>query len=198
MLIQFNFVDALIGLGALVMLLPFLWRWKHKFAYLLFFAIFWVYLLALTQFAIFPIAISPNTGEAIFTPSINLVPFYFGSCFKNMPGLCMRTLLENILLTVPFGFGINFLTRVRARNFTWLAIAIGIGFEASQLIISLIVRNGFRAVDINDAILNAAGVLIGYALFRLFARIYMKTANHFGLKSKWLLADIYEVTAKNT
>ncbi len=196
MLIRFGLFGWLLGAGILAALLPFVWRRKRSLASLLFFSVFWVYLLAVVQFVIFPIAITSNPAGASFTPSINLVPFYFGSCFKNMPGLCAQGLLQNILLTIPFGFGLNFLLRVKPGNFLWLACAVGIGFELSQLVISLIFRSGFRAVDINDAILNATGVLLGFTLFRGFAIIYMKATERFRLKHKGLFADIYEVVTQ--
>ncbi len=196
MLIRFGLWGWLVGASVLAVLLPFVWRRKHNLAALLFFSAFWVYLLAVVQVIIFPIAVSASPGGTPFSPSINLVPFYFGNCFKNMPGQCAQGLLQNILLTIPFGFGLNFLTRVKPGIIPWLAGAVGIGFELSQLVISLIFRSGFRAVDINDAILNAAGVLLGYVLFRGFAMYYILATGRFGLKHKGLFADIYDVVTQ--
>jgi len=110
-----------------------------------------------------------------------------------MPGLCVRSILDNIILTIPFGFGVNFLVRVKPKNVFWLSTAVGLGFELSQLILSTVFRSGFRAVDINDAILNATGVLLGYAFFRAFAWSYLKATEHFSIKHKWLFAEIYDV-----
>jgi glycopeptide antibiotics resistance protein len=193
LLIYFDEYDLLIGFGILIVLLPILWWRKHNLSYLLFFSIFWVYLLAVVQVVFFPIAINTDYSGAAFMPSINLIPFYFGSCFSNMPELCVRGIVDNIILTIPFGFGVNFLVRVKPRNFFWLAIAVGLGFEFSQLMLSIAFRSGFRAVDINDAILNVTGVLLGYAFFRAFAWSYLKATEHFGIKHKWLFADIYDV-----
>ena len=193
MLVGFYWYDLLIGIGILILFLPVLWWRKHNLSYLLFFSIFWVYLLAVVQVVFFPIAINTDYGGATFTPSINLIPFYFGSCFSYIPELCVRGFIDNIILTIPFGFGVNFLVRVKPRNFFGIAIAIGLGFEFSQLMLSIAFRSGFRAVDINDAILNATGVLLGYALFRAFAWAYLKATEHFRIKHKWLFADIYVV-----
>lgn len=191
MLIYFDAYDFLIGVGILVVLLPILWWKKHSLVYLLFFSVFWAYLLAVVRAVFFPFVINTDHAGTIFTPSVNLIPFYFGSC--SMPELCIRGILENIILTIPFGFWINFLVKIKPRNFFWLALAVGLGFEFSQLVISLVFRSGFRAVDINDAILNATGVLLGYALFRAFAWVYLKATEHFGIQHKWLFADIYDV-----
>jgi hypothetical protein len=35
-------------------------------------------------------------------------------------------------------------------------------------------------MDVNDALLNTLGVLIGYALFRVFAWLYRWAAGHLG------------------
>jgi glycopeptide antibiotics resistance protein len=191
MLIYFDVYDLLIGIAILCILLPVLWRWKHSLSYLIFFSIFWVYLLAVVQAVIFPIAINTDNGNGLFTPSINLIPFYFGSC--PMPDVCIRDMLENIILTIPFGFGINFLVRVKSKNILWPALAVGLGFELSQLVISLVFKSGFRTVDINDVIFNCTGVLLGYMFFRAFARVTLKTAEYYKIKCKGLFADVYEV-----
>jgi glycopeptide antibiotics resistance protein len=193
LLIYFDEYDLLIGVGILCVLLPVMWWRKHSLSYQLFFSIFWVYLLAVVQAVIFPIAINTAYGVATFTSSINLIPFYFGSCFSQMPELCVRGIIDNIILTIPFGFGVNFLLRIKPRSFFWLAIAVGLGFEFSQLLVSIAFRSGFRAVDINDVILNATGVLLGYALFRVFAWVSIKATELFGIRPKWLFADIYDV-----
>lgn len=191
MLIYFDAFDLLIVVAILCVFLPVIWRWKHSLSYLLFFSIFWVYLMAVLQAVIFPIAINTDNGNGLFTPSINLIPFYFGSC--SMPGDCLRHIVENIILTIPFGFGINFLVQVKSKNILWLALTVGLGFELTQLAISLAFKSGFRTVDINDVIFNSMGVLLGYGLFRAFAKVYLKTAENYKIKYKGLLADVYEV-----
>jgi glycopeptide antibiotics resistance protein len=191
LLIYFDETGFLIGMGILGVLLSLLWRRKHSLSYLLFFSIFWVYLLVVVQSVIFPIYI--NLDRSDFSPSINLVPLYFGDC--SIPELCVRGILENMILTVPFGFGINFLVRVSQSRIPWLALAVGLGFELSQLVLSLVGRSGFRAVDINDALLNAAGVLLGYALFRGFGWIYVKAVERLAITPRGLFAAVYEVVS---
>ena len=110
-----------------------------------------------------------------------------------MPELCVRAIIDNIFLTIPFGFGLNFLARVKPRNFLWLAVAVGLGFEFTQLVLSIAFRSGYRAVDINDVLLNATGILLGYALFRAFAWATIKVTEHFCIKHKRLFADIYAI-----
>jgi glycopeptide antibiotics resistance protein len=190
-LIRFDESDFLVGIGILCGLLLVLWWRKRSLSYILFFSIFWVYLLVVVKTVIFPIAVNTDYSSPGIMPKINLIPFYIRYC--SVLRLCIIEIAGNIILTIPFGFGINFLAKVKPRNFLWLALAIGFGFEFSQLLISLVFRSGFRTIDINDVMLNATGVLIGYALFRAFAWAYLKIADYFEIKHKWLFADIYAV-----
>ena len=192
-MVYFEPYDFLIGVGLLALLLPVIWWRKRNFSYLLFFSLFWLYGLAVVQAVIFHFVINTSDTAAGFAPSINLIPFYFGECFTYLPALCIRGIAENILLTIPCGFGINFLTTLRPRAVFWLALAVGVGFELAQLCISLLFHSGFRAVDINDAMLNAAGFCLGYAAFRAFAWGYISLIEHFRFKPKWLFADIFNI-----
>ena len=191
MMIDFGGKDLLIGIGILCILLPVLWWQKRSLSYLIFFSIFWVYVLTVVQVVIFPIAIGTQSFSSGFFPRINLFPFYFGDC--SMVNLCMRGIVQNIALTIPFGFGINFLIRIKPKNISWVALAVGCVFEFSQFVISLVFRSGFRATDINDVILNGIGILIGYASFRMFAWLYVKMIDHFHFRHRLIFADVYEV-----
>lgn len=191
-MIDFGSNHLLLGIGLLGVLLPVLWRRRRSLSFLLFFSLFWFYLLAVASVILFPIVINTDYSGEISKPSINLVPFYFQGCFRDA-GLCLRGILENIALTIPFGFGMSFLCRVKPKNIPCIALGVGIALELSQLIISMVFQSSFRAVDINDTILNSAGVLIGYALFRLFAWFYLTITDHFKIRHSMIFADIYEV-----
>ena len=105
------------------------------------------------------------------TSSVNFIPFYFGQF-----GLGERELLflfYNTILTLPFGFGINFLTSMSFKKMVRVSIFLGLGLEVAQFLISLVLGYPYRVVDINDSIFNACGVLLGYGLFKLFARMYL-------------------------
>jgi glycopeptide antibiotics resistance protein len=146
------------------------------------------------QSVIFPIWINIDNSSPVFSPSINIIPLYFGDC--SVPDNCYSSIIDNIILSIPFGFGINFIVRVKPRYITWLAIALGLIFESSQLIPNLIFGGGFHVVDINDVIFNATGVLIGYGLFRLFALAFITIKNIFVVSPKWIFEDIYNVVLK--
>jgi len=123
----------------------------------------------------FPLEISGSFSDARrhlpILSSVNFVPFYFGQFGLTAGGL--KFLFYNILLTMPYGFGINFLTRMNAKKIVRVSIFLGLGLEMAQLLLSLALRYPYRVVDINDAIFNAFGAILGYGLFKLFARLYL-------------------------
>ena len=192
-LILFDTLDLFVGLVILACLLFVIWRRGRSLPYLLFFSVFWMYLLVVVSKVVLPIVIGLNDSNAAFSPDINLVPFQYAAC--SMPARCAAEVIQNMLLTVPFGFGINFLLRVKPRSLVWLAPATGLALELAQLAVTVIFKSHFHVFDINDVISNGLGVLIGYAIFRVFAWGYVKLADHLGLTQQWLLADIYAVAS---
>lgn len=126
--------------------------------------------------------------------SVNLVPFYFGQYVLTARGLTSYT--HNVLLTMPFGFGLNFIRRVRFKTLFKISVIIGLGIEFIQLIISLLLRFPYRVVDINDSLFNIIGVLIGYGLFRVFERMYLGITQRLKLAYKGLWLYIYDIVSQ--
>jgi glycopeptide antibiotics resistance protein len=194
-------MEWLIGVAILIVLLPILLRRKYSPSYLFFFSVFWVYLLILVSVTIFPIPL-PDAGmfltkqQITFVLShINFVPFkYLSDPYVN-PHIVFREIFQNVLLTIPFGFGISFIAQFKARDYLWLAIAVGLAIEIAQLVISLDV-GAYRTVDITDVLLNATGVLLGYLFFRAFAWLVSKMTQRFGIKRSSFLAYVQEVASK--
>ena len=195
-------VNALpIAIGVLVVVLVILWFKKHRLSYLLCAAIFGIYLLFAIAQTFFPIAVSGNYVDSMrqipFTSFINLNPFYFGGFGATFQDSSF-TFFLNILLTVPFGFGINFLVGIRPKNILWLAIGVGLVTELTQLVISLLLRYPYRFIDINDVIMNALGILIGYSIFRILAWLYVWVINHIQIRLRGLPAYIYEIASRES
>jgi glycopeptide antibiotics resistance protein len=193
---------SLLPLGiALLALLGLIRLYRTRsLSYLLCFVVFGVYLLFAVDKAFFPIEISGDYADTMrqvpFTSFINLVPFNFGFSLSEMPELVVMQMYQNILLTVPFGFGLSFVARVRPKEFAWIIPATGVGIEAAQLIISLILRYPYHVIDVNDAILNASGVLIGYILFRLFAGVYAWAVRRLDIAPGGLPGYVYDVASR--
>jgi glycopeptide antibiotics resistance protein len=194
-MINFSYVHLLIGIFVLVIALVVLWKRKKSFSYLLCFSVFWVYIIYVASVIVFPFPVLGNYPYPNFKPSINLVLFDFGSC--QMMSLCLRNIFENILLTTPFGFGISFIVRLNPKDFLWLAFLVGFVFEITQLVISFLVRSAFRVVDINDVILNAVGVFLGYGFYRIFGWLYLLATQKFGIRRRHLFDYIYNVVSSS-
>lgn len=202
MLVQFHDVRIAtlpLGIVILIVLLFISWRKKRSPSYLGCLAVFGTYMLFALDRAFFPIIIDEMFAQTStfegFLRAVNFVPFNFD--FGFIPQMVLLQIVMNVLLTVPFGFGISFVAPVRAKDFLWLSLAVGLGIETIQLIIGLLLRYPYRVIDVNDAILNALGVLIGYGIFRIFARLYLWAMQRLGIRHRGLAAYIYEV-AKRT
>ena len=191
MMVDFTNFDLLVGIIALAMVLIILWKKNKSFSYLFFFSVFWIYIMGVVSVVVFPFVVGiPNPN---FKASVNLIPLNFGYCHPAMLSLCISNLYENVLLTIPFGFGISFIVRIKSKNIFWLAIAVGFALELTQLIMSFATRNAFRVVDINDVILNAIGVLLGYGIFRIFGWLYLYVTNKFKIQRRQIFIYIDDV-----
>jgi glycopeptide antibiotics resistance protein len=125
---------------------------------------------------------------------VNLVPFIFWG------NPAAREIIEfiayNILLTIPFGFGINLLANIKPQKILFLCVAVGIGSELLQLVISFLISYPYRVIDINDMWSNALGVLLGYLIFRLFGYIYIRVTESLKLEHDGLFLYIYETVLR--
>lgn len=189
-MIDFSYTHLLVGIIVLLIALIILWKQEKDLSYLFCFSVFWIYLIKVAGVIIFPFPIFEDYSYLNLKPNINLVPFDFGSC--EMMNICLRNIYENILVTVPFGFGISFIARLKPRDFIWLGFLVGLAFEGIQLIISLI-ASPFRVIDINDVILNTFGVFIGYGFYRIFGWLYLLATQKFEIRHKYLFAYIYSI-----
>lgn len=165
---------------------------KNKDPFQVFFVfVFGVYIINVVSVVVFPFPIGYDVSD--FKLNINLIPFDFGYCDAFSLELCIREIYQNILLTIPFGFGINFIARIKPKNILWLAFGVGFAFEFVQLVISIIVRSPFRAVDINDLILNAIGVLLGYGIFRIFGIMYLHVVQRLQSQPRHIFAYVDDI-----
>lgn len=192
-LIFANLAYPVVGIALLVIVLLLLRRENYSRSYLVLFSVFWLYLLLVLSVIIFPIA--PLPENYAFRLRTNFVPLDFGACYFRR--ICAANILGNILLTVPFGFGVSFIARLKAKDFIWLSPLVGLVFEMLQLILALLFRSSFRVIDINDFLLNALGVWIGYLLFRIFGWIYLFVMNKLTLRPRSIFAYIYSVVRQS-
>ena len=188
---------AILGAIFVVPLIILLFR-KRGFSYIFFYSVFAVYLLFAIEEVFFPIHVGGGfQGEARrnLASHINYSPFYFGR-FGTLQSSLM-TLILNIVLTIPFGFGVSFVVSIKPKTILWFAPLVGLITEGGQLLILLFQPYSFRIVDINDVLMNALGVIVGYGLFRIFAWLYVSLTAYFDVKHKGLKAYVYEISQQN-
>ena len=188
----------------LIVFLVIQWRRKQSSAYIFCLLVFGTYLLYALQVTFFPLQISGRYADAMrqnssWMTDINLIPFYLPDGYRENKDLFQFALSQfasNILLTMPFGFGVNFVARFRRIDFLWLPFAVGFGIEMSQLVMNFLLRYPYRVVDITYASLNAAGVLIGYGFFWIFSRLYTLISSKIRINHKGLFGYVQEVASR--
>ena len=207
MLLEFFPHPFLAGVATLLIPLIVLRRKGKSGPYLFCFALFWMYLLLLVDLTLFPIpVITYHNGlpwrqsVAQILTHVNLHLFNYGGRIAHYPLIIAYEIISNILLTVPFGFGIIFIAPSFAKRSPLWAIVIGFTIEFSQLISVLTCGIGYRVIDINDVIWNTLGVLVGFGLFKAFGKVFIKTKHRFALEPEGLLSyvdNIIDQTSTN-
>jgi len=118
--------------------------------------------------------------------SMNLIPLI------TLTPQDLQTSLLNILLLMPFGFGLPFITNFRMQKIVVIGALFSIVIEFLQLITGLMAKISFRIADINDVIFNTVGVAIGYILFVGFVRIYRHISHNWEISANPILRYIAE------
>lgn len=126
---------------------------------------------AVVAMTVFPIPIS---GQEFYRQTRgmsgdNVIPFAtIADQLANLSFSTIRQLSGNLLLLTPFGvYGPELWPRLRdPRRFLLVAMALGVGVELTQYAGSLIEGFSYRITDVDDAIMNAAGALAAWGLWR--------------------------------
>lgn len=152
-------------------------RGKRLFGLIL----FGIYLMALLFVLFFPIAF-PSEWPANLTrrhtmqalAEINLIPFRHAAYLINQSaaGALIRDLTMNVILTIPFGFGIAYLKSLKFKQIFLYALAVGISLEGLQLVVKLALGVFYHAIDINDVLMNGLGFLVGAVSYLLVSKIF--------------------------
>jgi glycopeptide antibiotics resistance protein len=150
-------------------------RKKARVGYLLSFTVFYIYLYKVLDYTLFQfqsllllkyfmpgLMLNGLSAES----SVNLVPLI------TLGAEDLRTSLLNILLMMPFGFGLALITNYRMIRVITTGAVFSIVIELLQLVTGSMAGMTFRVADINDVIFNTAGVAIGYVLFAASTRVY--------------------------
>lgn len=176
LLIALLFATIWLGLVAFLRL-----KRRTGFVYLVFFTIFYAYLFKVLDYTLFQFQslllvryFVPNlmlrgqgAGE-----SLNLVPL------ATLKAQDVETSLLNVLLMVPFGFGLPFITNLRLRKVVAVGALFSVAIECAQLVTGLLASITFRVADVDDVIFNTLGVAIGCVLFAGFVRICRRVSRN--------------------
>lgn len=145
-------------------------------------SVFILYMCAVVALTLFPLVFD----RAYCQPSdcienrIQPIPFY---TISNMIryGLPIYSVIQiggNLIMTIPFGIVLPVLTsgvvNKRRQFLSVFAIVLPIKIEVTQLMIGVLFGTFYRTMDIDDIILNTAGVFIGYGLYRIIKKSLKK------------------------
>jgi glycopeptide antibiotics resistance protein len=179
-----------IGISAFLLL-----RKRESLVHVLFFTIFYIYLYKVLDYTLFQFQSLLLLQH--FVPDLRLNGLRDGTNINLLPlGTLtledVRTSLLNILMMMPFGFGLPFITTFRMKKVVIAGLLFSIVIELLQLITGFMANTTFRVADINDVIFNTAGVVIGYILFIEFMRIYRRIFRNLGISTNPILRYIAE------
>jgi glycopeptide antibiotics resistance protein len=184
---------ASIWVGALVLLRS---KRGEGLAYLLFFTVFYAYVVKVLDRTLFQFQsllllkhFAPNiilNGQP--GQGVQLVPLV------TLTSADVQTSLLNVLLMMPFGFGLPFITRLRLGMTVLAGALFSVAIESLQLITGLLGGVTFRIADINDVLFNTLGVAIGYALFVAFVRLYRRMPDGWTIAANPISRHIAERT----
>lgn len=140
--------------------------------HLLALAIFATYLIGVATLTLLPVrfdyALEGRVAPwSVLGGFVNLTPGGYG-----MPG---DQVVANVLLGVPFGFGLPFVWLLSAPRVIALGLLLSLGIESLQLLADLTgLAAPARSVDINDVILNTLGVVLGVLAFTMVGWAYRR------------------------
>lgn len=159
----------------------------------MFFTLFYIYIVKVLDYTLFQFQsllllryFMPNLilqGESV-GKNMNIIPLIMLSPQD------LKTSLLNILLLIPFGFGLPFITDFRMKKLVIIGALFSITIEFLQLITGFMAKITFRIADINDVIFNTVGVAVGYILFIGFMRIYRYTFHNWNKSTNPILRYI--------
>ncbi len=131
--------------------------------------LFVVYITLALSVTLFPI---PFQEIYLSGYEYNFIPFKsIADSINSGLRLALTSVAGNVILTMPFGFLITLLkNNKKFLNVLIFVVAFSLAIELTQLVIGIGIGYRYRNVDIDDLILNTAGGIIGYAIYKLAPR----------------------------
>ena len=168
---------------------------KKSLVYLLFFTIFYVYLYKVLDYTL--LQFQSLLLLKHFMPDLMINGLSAGKSVNLFPLFTLKpedlkTSFLNILLMMPFGFGLPFVSSFRMKKIVIAGFILSIIIEFLQLITGVIANTTFRVADVNDLIFNTVGAAIGYILFVEFLRIFRQIFRNTKISSNQILRYIID------
>lgn len=154
---------------------------RKSLVYLLFFTIFYIYLYKVLDYTL--LQFQSLLLLQHFLPGLLLNGVEAGRNVNLIPLVTLtledlKTSLLNILMMMPFSFGLPFVTNFRFKKVVIAGLLLSIVIELLQFLTGFMANTTFRVADINDLIFNTVGVAIGYVLFAQFVRVYRRISRN--------------------
>lgn len=114
----------------------------------------------------YPPGVSFIFGDANLVPFKTILEYLSGEPNR---GVTVRNLLGNIIVLIPFGFQFA----AMYQKLKWSrALLIGIVAGGVLEILQVIFKSGI--FDVDDIVLNAFGVVLGYVLYKYFRYVFKR------------------------
>ena len=121
-----------------------------------------------------------------YREAIYLIPFkqqYFAIDEHDEVLRLLKSYLLNIILTIPFGIFLRLFKKLRIQSVFAIALLVGFSTETIQLVTGLIFGYQLRITHIDDVLMNAIGVVLGYGLINFAIGKYKRFVAHTELRS---------------
>lgn len=169
---------------------------RKDLAYLLFFTIFYIYLYKVLDYTL--LQFQSLLLLQHFLPNLMLNGVEAGRSLNLIPLVTLtledvKTSLLNILMMMPFGFGLPFITNFRFKKVVMAGLLLSIAIEFLQLMTGFMANTTFRIADINDLVFNTVGVAIGYIVFVGFVRVFRHISHNWKVRENLILRYIIEL-----
>jgi glycopeptide antibiotics resistance protein len=165
-------------------------RRKTSLTYLMFFSVFCFYLYMVLDYTVLQFQslllmryLSPDiiVRGVDAGQNLNLVPLV------TLSAADIQTSLLNVVMMLPFGFGLPFITSLRLGKVVGAAALLSLTIEFVQFATGYAANATFRVADVNDVLFNTAGAALGYLLFVAFIRLYRRALGDWQATSSPLL-----------
>lgn len=178
MLVDFDGLTIIIGVVIYVFLCAIIQKkCKKERIWYVFLSIMFVYFMGVIKITLFPIYLVKGWPSNIYK-SFNFIPFRGGISITD---------LQNLIMTIPLGIGMSFITKINGlKNSFLLGIITGITIETLQYLESFLSK-GFttRIIDINDIIFNCLGTVLGFIILYGLSKIFLNIVKDHNLNIFW-------------